>query len=116
MSEEIKLEGLGLAPGVIDTIVTLAAEAVDGVAGVGASGLAGLVQKGVSKGASKGIEVAATDDGSMCLTVHIHVVYGQQLLEVGRNVQAAVSDAIASQVGIPLSSVDVCIDGITFEK
>ena len=31
MSEEIRLDGLGVAPGVLDTIVTVAVEGVEGV-------------------------------------------------------------------------------------
>jgi len=116
MSDEIKLEGLGVAPGVVDTIVTLAAEGVEGVAAVGSTGLAGLVQKGVAKGTSRPVDVTAAEDGSVSVNVHIHVVYGQQLLEVGRAVQTAVADAIASQVGVPVSAVDVYVDGISFEK
>lgn len=115
MSDEIKLEGLGVAPGVIDTIVTLAAEAVEGVACVGSSGLAGLVQKGVAKGSSRAVDVTAMDDGAVDVNVHVHVVYGQQLLDVGHRVQTAVADAIASQVGVPVSAVNVYIDGISFE-
>lgn len=117
MSDEIKLDGLGLAPGVIDTIVTLAAECVDGVAAVGAPGIAGFVHKGATKkGTSKAIDVTLTDESSVAVTVHIHVVYGNQLLEVGRMVQKAVADAILSQVGMPVASVDVYVDGIAFEK
>lgn len=114
MSDEIKLEGLGVAPGVIDTIVTLAAESVEGVAGVGSLGFAGLVQKGVAKGSGRAVDVTAAD-GSVEANVHVHVVYGQQLLEVGHKVQTAVADAIASQVGVPVSAVNVYIDGISFE-
>lgn len=116
MSEEIKLDGLGVAPGVVDTIVTLAAEAVEGVAAVGAPGLAGLVQKGVAKGASRAVDVTTNDEGEISVAVHIQVAYGNQLLEVGRNVQAAVTDAMASQVGVSVASVDVFVDGICFEK
>lgn len=116
MSDEIKLEGLGVAPGVIDTIVTLAAECVEGVSAVGAPGLAGLVQKGVAKGAGRAVDVTATEDGSVAVDVHVHVAYGNRLLDVGRSVQTAVADAIASQVGVSISAVDVYIDGVTFEK
>jgi uncharacterized alkaline shock family protein YloU len=116
MSDEIKLEGLGVAPGVIDTIVTLATEGVDGVAAVGAPGFAGLMQKGVAKGAARAVDVSATEEGSVEVNVHVQVVYGQQLLEVGREVQSAIADAIASQVGVPVSAVNVYIDGICFEK
>ena len=44
------------------------------------------------------------------------IIVGQQLLDVGRRVQSAVTDAIASQVGVPVSGVDVFVDGLTFEK
>ena len=79
MSDEIKLEGIGLAPGVLDTIVTLAAEGVEGVAAVGAAGIAGLVQKGVAKGSARAVDVCAGEDGSVTVTAHIQVYYGQQL-------------------------------------
>ncbi len=116
MSDEIKFEGLGVAPGVIDTIVTLAAECVDGVAAVGAPGLAGFVQKGVSKGAGRAVDVMVAEDGAVSVDVHIHVAYGNRLLDVGRAVRAAVADAISSQVGVAVSAVNVYIDGIVFEK
>lgn len=116
MSEEIKLEGVGVAAGVLDTIVTLAAQEVDGIAAVGAPGIAGLVQKGVAKGTARAVDVCAGEDGSLCVTVHVQVYYGQKLRRVGEGVQAAVADALKSQVGVQVSSVDVYIDGLVFEK
>lgn len=116
MSDEIKLEGIDLAPGVLDTIVTLAAQSVEGVAAVGAAGIAGLVQKGVAKGAARAVDVCADEDGSVSVTVHIQVLYGQQLKVVAEGVQCAVGDAIVSQVGVPVSEVDVFVDGLVFEK
>lgn len=116
MSDEIRLEGLGVAPGVVDTIVTLATESVEGVAAVGAPGLAGLVQKGVGKGTGRAVDVTAADDGTVSVVVHVQVVYGQHLLEVARAVQDSVADAMKSQVGVDVSSVDVFVDGIVFEK
>ena len=115
MSDEIKLDGIGLAPGVLDTIVTLAAQSVEGVAAVGAPGIAGLVQKGVAKGAARAVDVCA-EDGSVSVTVHIQVLYGQQLKPVAVGVQKAVAEAITSQVGIDVSAVDVFVDGLVFEK
>lgn len=114
MSEEIRLEGLGLAPNVLDTIVTVATESVEGVAAVGAPGIAGLVQKGSRKGSSRAVAVAATEDGELQVTLHIQVTYGQKLREVASNVQCAVSDALSSQVGMPVAGVDVFIDGLVF--
>ena len=115
MSDELRLEGLGVAPGVLDTIVTVAVEGVEGVAAVGAPGLAGLVQKG-SKGSSRAVEVSANEDGTLTAPIHLQVLYGHRLKDVANNVQAAVADAVASQVGVSMAAVDVFIDGIVFAE
>lgn len=112
MTDEIKLEGLGLAPGVLETIVTLAAEQVPGVASVCAPGLAGKVGKGKS---SKLIDVAIDEAGTATASVHLQAEYGIPLRDVARGVQVAVADAITSQVGVPVNTVDVFVDGIVFE-
>jgi len=116
MSDELRLEGLGVAPGVLDTIVTVAAEGVEGVAAVGASGLAGLVQKGALKGASRAVDVAVAEDSSISATIHLQVLYGHKLKDVANNVQAAVADAVSSQVGVNVAAVDVYVDGIVFAE
>jgi uncharacterized alkaline shock family protein YloU len=114
MSEEIRLEGLGVAPGVLDTIVTVATEGIEGVATVGAAGLAGLVQKGARKGTARAVDVVAAEDGTLHVTVHIQVVYGSKLRKVATGVQEAVADALASQVGVEVAAVDVYVDGLVF--
>ena len=116
MSEEIRLEGLGVAPGVLDTIVTVAAESIEGVAAVGAPGLAGLVQKGARKGVSRAVDVTACEDGCLTVTIHIQVVYGSKLRVVANGVQEAVADALASQVGVEVAAVDVYVDGLVFAE
>jgi uncharacterized alkaline shock family protein YloU len=115
MSDEIRLEGLGVAPGVLDTIVTLAAQGVQGVAAVGASGLAGLVQKGARKGA-RAVDVCLDEDGGITATIHIQVFYGQKLKDVANAVQHSVADAVSSQVGVKVAGVDVYVDGIVFAE
>ena len=115
MSDEIRLEGLGVAPGVLDTIVTLAAQGVQGVAAVGASGLAGLVQKGARKSA-RAVDVCLDEDGGITATIHIQVFYGQKLKDVANAVQHSVADAVSSQVGVKVAGVDVFVDGIVFAE
>jgi len=115
MSDEIRLEGLGVAPGVLDTIVTVATESVDGVAAVGAPGIAGLVQKG-RKGASRAVDVTVCEDGALSASIHVQVNYGVRLREVAANVQAAVREALASQVGLDVAAVDVFVDSLVFPE
>jgi uncharacterized alkaline shock family protein YloU len=116
MSEEIRLEGLGVAPGVLDTIVTVAAEGVDGVAGIGSPGLAGLVQKGARKGSARAVDVAVSDEGAISITVHVQVTYGHRLKDVAQAVQSSIADAISSQVGVKVEAVNVYVDGIVFAE
>jgi uncharacterized alkaline shock family protein YloU len=116
MSDEIRLEGLGVAPGVLDTIVTVAADGVEGVATVGASGLAGLMQKGARKGASRAVDVVVGEDGTLTATIHVQVEYGRKLRQVACEVQQAVEEALASQVGLDVAAVDVYVDGLVFPE
>ena len=116
MSDEIRLEGLGVAPGVLDTIVTMATEAVDGVAAVGAPGIAGLVQKGARKGAARAVDVCLDEEGGLTATIHLQVLYGHKLKDVASAVQQSVAEAVSSQVGVEVAAVDVFVDGIVFAE
>lgn len=115
MADEIRLDdSLGLASGVLEQIVTLAAEAVEGVASVGPTGLAGVVKKGGGK--SKGVAASMGEDGGIAVAIHIYVTYGQPLRKVARTVQDSVADAVRSQVGQDVSAVDVFVDGVVFPE
>jgi uncharacterized alkaline shock family protein YloU len=116
MSDEIRLDGLGVAPGVLDTIVTVAAESIEGVAAVGAPGLAGLVQKGSRKGTARAVDVVAAESGALSVSIHIQATYGSKLREVAGCVQDAVADALSSQVGVEVETVDVYVDGLVFPE
>jgi uncharacterized alkaline shock family protein YloU len=113
MSTEMHFEGLDVAPGVLETIVTLAATDVDGVACVDCSGLVGLMQKA---GRTKPIEVSLADDGGFAVTIHMSVGYGRPLRAIAADVQRAVADALQSQTGHTASTVDVFIDAIVFPE
>ena len=115
MSDEIRLDGLGVAPGVLDTIVTVAVEGVEGVAAIGSSGIAGLVQS-ARKGAARAVDVCVDEDGGLTATVHIQVIYGHKLKDVAVAVQQAVAEAVESQVGGEIATVDVFVDGLVFAE
>jgi uncharacterized alkaline shock family protein YloU len=114
MSEEITLDGIGVAPGVLETIATVATQSVEGVADVtgGAGGLAGLVQKG----SARGICVEVGETGTLTAVVRIHAIYGRPLKEIARDVQRAVSDALLTHTGQAIASVDVYVDGVVFPE
>ncbi|HEY5549198.1 MAG TPA: Asp23/Gls24 family envelope stress response protein [Coriobacteriia bacterium] len=110
MPAELSLEGLDIAPGVVETMVQLAAGQVEGVASVETSALGKLSR------APKATEVSLDEDGRFVVTLHITAIYGRPLRQLGAAIQDAVSDALESQTGHPASRVDVFIDTIQFPE
>jgi uncharacterized alkaline shock family protein YloU len=110
MPAELSLEGLDIAPGVVETMVQLAAGSVEGVAAVDSSPLGKLSR------ATKGTEVSLDDDGRFIVSLHITAVYGRPLRQLAAAVQDAVSDALESQTGHSASCVDVYVDAIQFPE
>jgi uncharacterized alkaline shock family protein YloU len=108
----LHLQGVDVAPGVLDTIATLAAAEVEGVASVEWPGIAGAL----GKGGKSPVEVSVTEEGTYNVTVHLQVSYGRPIRQVAATVQTAVSDALLSQTGVGASVVDVFVDGIVFPE
>jgi len=104
----VTLEGVTIAPGVVETVVALAAEQTEGVAGVcGRNPLRRNVN-------APAVDVALIDGGLTC-GVHIVAYHGYVLPDLGKAVQEKVAEALEGQIGTRPSSVDVYIDGIEFE-
>lgn len=114
MSEELYVDGLGLAPGVMETIVAIAAREVEGVASVGSSTFTGLRSRFAAKPQAQAIDVSMNEEQGIDLAVHIDVFYGQPIPQVADAVRQVVAQAVATQIGFTVSSVDVYVDGIRF--
>lgn len=113
---DLNVEGMALAPGVVETIASIAAKDVDGVASVGPSSSAALFPMFGNKSANQGIEINYEDDDKLDIAVRVEVYYGYVLPEVAANLRQAISDAVSTQVGIQVNSVDVYIDAINFAR
>ena len=112
---DLNVAGMALADGVVDTIISIAVQDIEGVASVGGSNTAtGLLSAFQSKPVTRGIEVLANDDDTLSVAIRIEVYYGCVLPDVAEQVREAIADAVLSQVGLKVGSVDVYIDGIQF--
>lgn len=114
--KDLTVDGMAIAPGVIETIVSIAANEVDGVASIGSAGVGGLRTMFAAKPVTQGIEISVDENDKLHVSVRLDVYYGFVLPDVAAAVREAVSDAVASQVGIAVGSVDVYIDGIQFAE
>ena len=113
---DLTVDGMALAPGVVETIVSIAANDVEGVACIGPSSTSGLRSVFGSKPTTQGIEITVGEDDKLQISIRVDVYYGFVLPEVASSLRQAVADAVASQVGVEVASVDVYIDGIQFAE
>lgn len=111
---DLNIDGMALAPGVVETIISIAANEVEGVASVGSSSAAGLRAVFTTRPSTQGIEIDVTENDKLHIAIRIEVNYGHVLPDVAAAVRSSIADAVSSQIGIPVESVDVYIDGIQF--
>ena len=114
---DLNIDGMAIAPGVVETIVSLAARDVDGVASVGPAATNGIFNLiGGGKPSTQGIEIDLDDDEKLHVAIRMEVESGRVLPDLAANVRQAVADAVSTQVGLEVSSVDIYIDGIQFNN
>ena len=112
---DLNIDGMAIAPGVVETIVSLAALDVPGVISVGDPTTSGIRSLIGGKPSTQGVEIAMGEDDELNVCIRLHVKNGQVLPDLAANVRQAVADAVNTQVGAEIGSVDVFIDGIQCE-
>lgn len=111
MADEVRIDGLGVAPGVLETIALQGASKVEGVVSVdGGPGIAGFV----GKTQGRGVDVQVAEDGGLSVCLHVSVAYGHPIHEVAKSVQRAVGEALESMTDQTVRSVDVFVDDVVF--
>ena len=105
---ELNVDGMALAPGVVETIVSIAC--------IGPSTTSGLRSVFGSKPTTQGIEITVGEDDKLQISIRVDVYYGFVLPDLAASIRQAISDAVTSQVGIPVGAVDVYIDGMQFAR
>lgn len=112
---DLNIDGMAIAPGVVETIVSLAARDVEGVASIGPAAASGLMSWIGGKPSTQGIEIEVGENDELHVAIRMDVKSGYVLPDLAADVRRAVVDAISTQVGAKVSAVDIYIDGIQFE-
>ena len=99
---------------VIATIAGVAANEIDGIAGMCVSGGFGEIL-GRNRSITKGVKVEV---GSQEAAVDLYIVveYGQPIQKVAGEVQENVRKALESLTGLHVVRVDIHVQGVSFEK
>ncbi len=114
--KELNIGGMTVAYNVVETIVSIAAREVEGVEALGMPGPGGILGKLSSGTASSGVEIAVDDEDKLRIAIRIDVSYGYPLPPLADKVREAIADAVAMQLGLQVSNIDVYVDGIQFNK
>ena len=115
---ELFISGIGISKNVIQTVVTLSAQKVEGVASVGGNDItSNLVSVFTrrSMAPENAVESSVVDD-KLQIGLHLAVFYGYPFTKLAAAVREAVAKGINEQVGVEVSTVDVCIDSLVFPK
>lgn len=118
MEGELVISGIGVSRSVVSTIVSMAAERVEGVASVGENAIAsGLISVFTARPVSSEPAVESdVEDDKLIATIHLSVFYGYPFTKLAADVRSAVAAAVSSQMGVEVGRVDVCIDNLVFPK
>ena len=100
---------------VVAVIAGVAANEVEGVAGMcAANGISEVFSRN-TKNVTRGIKVEITDN-VVSVDVTIVVEYGFPVPEVAQGIQENVKKAIETMTGMSVKSVDVHVTGVSFER
>lgn len=97
---------------VIAEIVAHAACEVEGVAGLNSKPGADIAELLGKKNWGRGLKISVLEDESVAIECNITVNYGQNVVNVGKAAQAAITNALESMAGVKIASVNVNVCGI----
>lgn len=106
---------INISEEVISGMVRAAVAEVDGVAGLSNTAGAEIAELIGLKTLPKGVKVQFVDNKIVVDTI-ITVTYGFNIVEVAKNVQEKVMNAVQATTGIEQAEVNVHVSGIAFEK
>ena len=106
---------INISEDVISTMVRTAITEIDGVAGISNTAGAELADLIGIKTVSKGIKVQIVDD-TIKVDAVILVRYGCNIVNVAKEVQNSVTEAVQAITGIDKAEVNVHVSGVAFEK
>ena len=97
---------------VVTTIATHALTEIEGFAGLATKPGADIIDMIGKKNWGKGVKVTVTDEEELIVDCNVLIAYGQSVVGVAQNIQAAVTAALESTTGTKVVGVNVNICGI----
>ena len=97
---------------VIATIIAHAINDIEGVVNLSVKPGADIAELIGKKSWGKGVKVIITDDDELYVDCNVNVGYGQNVVDIAKQVQDAVTNAIENMTGVVIKSINVNVCGI----
>lgn len=117
MKEEEKTLGTGnvkISEDVVESIVTIAANEVEGVAVTPASAL-DFAERWGKKGMGRGVRVTL-EEKTVAIELCVQMTYGIKIPQTALKVQQKVKMAVESMTGLTVHNINVTVSGVSFDK
>lgn len=117
LTDSINIENgnIKIADDVIATIAAVAAEKVEGVINLQTSLKSSVTDMLGVKNIAKGVKVSIGEEEAV-IDMYITVKYGKNIIEIAKEVQEKVKEAIETMTSLQVVEVNVHISGIAMEN
>lgn len=115
MTDVNQASSMSLAPGVVDTIISITANSQEGVASIGTPA-GGFLARLTKRPSTSGITTNIDQSGKLEVTLHIVAKYGFSLTDLAENLRNAIAEALLVQVGVEVAFIDIYVDSISFNQ
>jgi len=114
--QEERIGNIKISVDVVATIAGIAANEIEGVAGMYSSLAGGIADIFSSKKSpSKGVKVEITENTAV-IDLYIIVDYGIRIPELSWELQENVKNSVETMTGLNVEKVNIHVEGVSFEK
>lgn len=101
---------------VLEVILGISAQKVDGVAGMRGGLKSGLRRVFGREDRGKGVAVSVDEDGELTADVYVYLKYGVNVPAVAGKIQEALKQQLTQMTDMNLKSIDVHVVGLVFPE
>lgn len=115
-TQEMENGSIQISEDVVASVTGMAVLEVEGVCGLSSSIGTDIAEMLGMKTLSKGVRLSTTETGALRIDCDVVSKFGQNIFELGKNVQENVKSSVESVTGLRVAEVNVTVCGIALPK
>ena len=115
-TQEMENGSIQISEDVVASVTGMAVLEVEGVCGLSSSIGTDIAEMLGMKTLSKGVRLSTTETGALRIDCDVVSKFGQNIVELAKNVQENVKSSVESVTGLRVAEVNVTVCGIALPK